>query len=115
MTPLQEQRLARVEGLLAALCKSDRYVFEKLVQFADGRHIQTGRTTGTKIATASDQLLGFYGATPVDRPATVSDPSAGSITGADTVSASAISTNFSSTNTAVGLIIDRLQELGLIA
>jgi hypothetical protein len=57
---------------------------------------------GIKIGSATSSLLGFYGATPVDRPATVADP-----TGGGTVDAEA--------RTAINDIIDRLQELGLIA
>ena len=62
----------------------------------------TGTLRGIKIGSATSSLLGFYGATPVDRPATVTDP-----TGGGTIDAEA--------RTAVNAIIDRLQELGLIA
>ena len=82
-----------------SLIKSDRYVFEKHLQYLDGRNIQLGRTTGTKIGTATDQKLAFYGITPVDQPATVTD--AGGCAG--------------SADTKVIEIRDRLQELGLIA
>jgi hypothetical protein len=57
---------------------------------------------GIKIGSATSSLLGFYGATPVDRPATVADPAGGG-----TVDTEA--------RTAINDIIDRLQELGLIA
>lgn len=68
MTPEQEQRLARVEQMLFQLTKSDRYTIERLLQMLDGRNIQVGVSTGTKIATtggATGQKLGFFGATPV--------------------------------------------------
>jgi hypothetical protein len=39
------------------------------LQMMDGRNIQAGRTTGTKIGTATDQKIGFFGATPVVRQA----------------------------------------------
>lgn len=61
-----------------------------------------GTLRGLRIGGATTSLVGFYGATPVDRPDTVADP-----TGGATVDAEA--------RTAIGLIIDRLQELGLIA
>jgi hypothetical protein len=61
-----------------------------------------GTLRGLKIGSASTSLLGFYGATPVDRPDTVADP-----TGGGTVDAEA--------RTAINALIDRLQELGLIA
>jgi hypothetical protein len=62
----------------------------------------TGTLRGIKIGSATSSLLGFYGVTPVDQPATVADPAGGG-----TVDAEA--------RTAVNAIIDRLQELGLIA
>jgi hypothetical protein len=62
----------------------------------------TGTLRGIKIGSATSSLLGFYGATPVDRPATVADP-----TGGGTIDTEA--------RTAINDIIDRLQELGLIA
>lgn len=61
-----------------------------------------GTLRGLKIGSAITSLIGFYGVTPVDQPATVADP-----TGGSTIDAEA--------RTAIGLIIDRLQELGLIA
>jgi hypothetical protein len=61
-----------------------------------------GTLRGLKIGDAATALLGFYGVTPVDQPATVTDP-----TGGGTVDAEA--------RTAIEAIIDRLQELGLIA
>lgn len=61
-----------------------------------------GTLRGLKIGGASTSLLGFYGSTPVDQPATVADPSGGS-----TVDTQA--------RAAVSAVIDRLQELGLIA
>jgi len=61
-----------------------------------------GTLRGLNIGDAATALIGFYGATPVDQPATVTDP-----TGGGTVDAEA--------RTAIEAIIDRLQELGLIA
>ena len=55
-----------------------------------------------KIGEASTDELGFFGATPVDQPATVADPSGGS-----TVDTEA--------RAAIAAVIDRLQELGLMA
>ena len=61
-----------------------------------------GTKRGLQICTAATDELGFFGATPVDQPATVADPSGGI-----TVDTQA--------RAAVADIIDRLQELGLIA
>ena len=61
-----------------------------------------GTLRGLKIGSAITSLLGFYGVTPVDQPATVADP-----TGGSTIDTEA--------RTAIIALIDRLQELGLIA
>lgn len=61
-----------------------------------------GTLRGVRIGGAPTSLLGFYGATPVDRPDTIADP-----TGGGTIDAEA--------RTAINTIIDRLQELGLLA
>ena len=105
MTPEQVRQMIREE--LDKFDKTERFVFYKTLQFLDGRNIQTGKTNGTKIGTASDQLLGFYGKTPVDRPATVSD--------APSRSAGYVQSEAQATSDAINAIIDRLQELGLIA
>ena len=93
-----------VRTILAEELEKERKVFERHIQMLDGRNIQTGRTVGTKIGTATDQLIGFYGVTPVNQPDTVADPSGGGTAGVDTPARDAIDA-----------IIDRLQELGLIA
>ena len=61
-----------------------------------------GTLRGLRIGGATTSLLGFYGATPVDQPDTITDP-----TGGGTIDTEA--------RTAINTIIDRLQELGLIA
>lgn len=58
---------------LSDIIFSDRYVFQRKLQLLDGRNIQVGKATGTQIATASDQKLGFYGATPITKPAAPTD------------------------------------------
>lgn len=54
--------------------------------------------SGINLGTAITELLGFYGVTPVDQPATVADP-----------------TDLPTCITAISVVIDRLQELGLVA
>jgi hypothetical protein len=81
--------------------------FELLTPIFDARNIQMGRTTGTKFGTAIDQKIGFFGTTPVDKPATVADPDdAGAL-----YSQSQVQTIVDKVKT----LIDRLQELGLIS
>ena len=75
----------------------NKYTFQKNIQIFDGRNIQLGRTTGTKIGTAIDQKLGFFGITPVDKPETIED-----------------ATDLETVIIVANTIIDRLQELGLI-
>lgn len=100
MSEEQIRQLIREE--ISRFIKSDKYVFDRMIQILDGKNIQTGRTYGTKIGTATDQKIGFYGTTPVDKPATVNDPAGGL-------------TVDSEARTAINAIIDRLQELGLIS
>ena len=54
------------------------------------------------IGNATSDKVGFYGVTPVDQPATVADAAGGSTTDAEA-------------RAAINAVIDRLQELGLIA
>lgn len=66
MTPEQMMgRIIQLEQRLNSWEKSDRYISEKNIQMQDGRNFQVGRGTGTKIGTAIDQKLGFFGSTPV--------------------------------------------------
>lgn len=98
---LLESQVQQLKKLVNDLVFSDRYVMEKDLQLFNGRNIIIGRTTGTIIGTDTDQKLGFFGKTPVDKPETVTAPSGGT-----TIDAEA--------RTAVNTTIDRLQELGLL-
>lgn len=62
MSEEQVRQIIREE--LSNLIKSDRFIFDRLVQVMDGRNIQLGKTTGTKIGTETTQKLGFLGTTP---------------------------------------------------
>ncbi|WP_336057367.1 hypothetical protein [Nitratireductor sp. CH_MIT9313-5] len=66
------------------------------------KQLSDGGTDGTVLGQDANDKIGFYGVTPVDQPATISDPSGGATTDAEA-------------RTAINAIIDRLQELGLIA
>ena len=62
------QRIEYLESMIHTLVLSDRYRINKLMKFDDGRNIQLGLTTGTKIGTTggtAGQKIGFFGATPV--------------------------------------------------
>lgn len=56
----------------------------------------------TILGDSTSDKIGFFGVTPVDQPATVADATGGSTTDAEA-------------RTAINAVIDRLQELGLIA
>ena len=67
-----------------------------------GVNLILATSTGTQIGEATNQLLGFYGTTPVDQGAAVSDASGGTTTDAEA-------------RTAINAVISRLEDLGLIA
>lgn len=62
------------------------------------KQLSDGNDDGVVLGQSTSDKVGFYGVTPVDQPATVADA---------TDAATAI--------TQINAIIDRLQELGLIA
>ena len=99
-----EEEIVRqiIRDELSNILKIDRYVFDKNIRILDARNIQFGRTNGTKIGTATDQKIGFYGTTPAIQGVTISDPSGGA-----TVDTEA--------RTAIVALIDRLQTPGIIA
>ena len=80
----------------------NKVYFNNGIFFKDGTVISSGGTIGMKIGSSTTEKIGFFGETPVDQPATVSDPAGGA-------------TVDSQARTAINSIIDRLQELGLIA
>jgi len=102
MNEEQVRQIIREE--LSNLILTDRYAFDKNIQILDKYNIQLGRTTGTKIGTATDQKLAFFGTTPAVQQATIADPSGGGDAGVD-----------SSARGAINEIIDVLQAFGLIA
>lgn len=63
MNEQQVREVIRQE--LAGLLASDRFIFQRHIQLLDGKNIQLAKGTGTKIGTATDQKLGFFGETPV--------------------------------------------------
>jgi hypothetical protein len=72
-----EQIVIELKGRIDAFERSDRFTFSKLLNFLDGRNIQIGRTTGTKIGTAADQKIGFFGHAPVVQQSNIPVPSGG--------------------------------------
>lgn len=102
----------------------EKYTFQKHIQMFDGRNVQTGRTTGTIIATkgygdesATDvgQKLGFFGVTPVVQPRSTGEAT-GFTAGAGTsvLDDSTFTGNTGSIAYTIGDIVKHLKNLGLI-
>jgi hypothetical protein len=108
-----KNRIEALEIRLSKFEKSDRFIFQKLIQLLDGRNIQLGLTTGTKIGTATTQKLGLYGKTPTAQQSAISAPSISVVSGsgADTV----INANFSQLQTAVNSLRTALSTIGITA
>ena len=87
---------------LDQLSADDRFVFRRNLEIENGNNIEVGRRYGSKICTDIEQKLAFWDSTPVNRPVKADDP-----TGGATVDTQA--------RNAVIFLIDRLEELGLIA
>lgn len=97
-----KKEVSDLKKLVQVLVFSDRYVFQKNLQFMDGRNIQTGKGTGTKVGTEVTQKLGFFGVAPVVQQGVVTPASGGA-----TIDGPA--------RTAINAVITRLQALGFLA
>jgi hypothetical protein len=85
------------------------------LQVADGKDIQTGATTGSKLAATSSQKLGFWGAAPIIQPHT-SGITAGHTagTGAAVTADSTFTGNYGSTPYTLNDIISNLKQAGIL-
>ncbi|WP_395019795.1 hypothetical protein [Dongia sp.] len=85
-----EQQIAELEGALEQLKRivfkgelSDREVKSKLVvlnagaRLADGRHIATGKTTGSSFGSATTDKISFYGKPSITQPGAIASPAGG--------------------------------------
>lgn len=101
---------------LGNLIKSDRYIFEKLIQLADGRNIMVGTNTGTKIGIESTQKLGFFNTTPISQPSQTQQR-LGFLanTGDAVLNFSSFTGGTGSSTYTIGDIIYHLKLLGLLA
>ena len=89
MTPQERIEFEMLRNIVMRLVRSDRYSFEKDIQIADGRNVQTGRGVGTIFGSAADQKIGFFGKAPVVQQGSIAAPSGGATI--DTQARSAIS------------------------
>lgn len=105
---MDEQKIRKIiRDELSQLLGSDRYVFHKHLQLFDGRNIQVGLTTGTKIGTATAQKIGLYGVVPVIQAGAISAPSAPSSNYVQAEAQSAV--------TAINSIRTALKNIGITA
>jgi hypothetical protein len=86
MTPIDPQMKELVKQVLreelSGLLASDRYIFQKQLQLADGRNITIGGGTGTIIG-GTDAKLGFFGKAPVVQQTVITEPSGGAVQDAE--------------------------------
>lgn len=79
--PFNQEQEARIKDLskqlLAEYLKSDRFLLQTTLQMLDGRNIQLGRGTGTKIGLSALEKIGFYGTAPVAQQTGVAVSAAG--------------------------------------
>lgn len=74
-TELTEKQIRDIiRDELQDFVNNNKYTFSKPVQFLDGRNIQTGRTTGTMIGTATDQKVSVFGEAPVVQASAITAP-----------------------------------------
>lgn len=68
---------------------------------SDGANVQVGTTTGTQLATATSQKLGFYGATPIVQPSGANEVAIGSLSMTSVTVTSVGATNSSDQSTTI--------------
>lgn len=104
-----QRRIDDLEKVIHLIFRGDRYIFNRPIE---AKELRSG-PDGLSIGGTTAGKVGFYDATPVDQPLTVSDPSIATVSGSG--DDANINNNFAALDSAVESIIDRLQELGLIA
>jgi hypothetical protein len=77
---------------------------------SDGSNIAVGSTNGTKIGTDTTQKIGFYNATPIERPGT-GVAEAAFVEGTGT----AVNDNSTFGGYTIQQVVQALQNLGLLA
>lgn len=83
------------------------YVFSRHIQLLDGRNLQLGKTTGTKIGLSSSEKIGLWGTTPVIQRTKINDP--------NDVSGTYVSAEVQDIVDKVKAILDALETIGITA
>lgn len=76
------------------------------------RQLSDARSDGQKLGQSSTDLLGFWGATPVDRPANIADATNTTTT---TSTTTALTTDLDSLRTKFNALLASLEEIGILA
>jgi len=76
------------------------------------QQIGDGGPDGIKIQGASTELIGFWGVTPVDQPATIADATNTTTT---TSTTTALTTDLDSLRTKFNALLASLEEVGILA
>jgi hypothetical protein len=95
------------QNILNQLVKSDRYVFQRDLQFLAGRNFQFDTANGTKIGTGALQKIGFWDATPIVQPAHVAN--------ANNVGAAYSQSEVQDIADTLNTLISRLENAGILA
>lgn len=74
--------------------------------------IGDGNPAGIKIQSSSTELIGFWGVTPVDQPATIADATNTTTT---TSTTTALTTDLDSLRTKFNALLASLEEVGILA
>ena len=72
-----ERKVADLESEFRKILYSDKYLFDLDLEMANGRNFVFSIESGTKIGTATNQKLSFYGVTQIVQPAKINAPSGG--------------------------------------
>lgn len=75
----EEQIRAIIREELAFMVKNKKLVFPYPIQILDGNDIILASEHGTRIGTATEQKLGFYGVVPVAQQTAPSEPTGGAV------------------------------------
>ena len=114
--PNEQQIREIIRDELSNFMRTERFTFEKLIQLLDGKNIQVGEETGTKIATETTQELGLWNVTPVVQPSSAGEIAGFTNVGSGTeiTEADTFTGNSGSTAYTIGDIVKHLKATGVL-